>query len=503
MWYGVSSIAARFLFYLLTPYFTTKLSVARYGDMSLMYAAIPFLNVIFTYGIETAFFRFSTKESDSKAIYNTSIISILCTTFFLTTLLIFFRSSIAHLLRLDNNPEFIVYASLIIALDTLCTLPFAKLRLDQRPRKYALIRIATIILQIFVTYFLLSVCPRLVAENPNGFFATFYNPNYGVGYIIIANLIASFSALIFLHKEFFSFEFKFDKKIWVEMMIYSMPLIIAGFGGMVNETFDRIMLSWLAPVTSITAAKDQVAIYSACYKLSILITLFIQAFRLGAEPFFFKQAEGQDPQKVYARVMKFFVITITVMFLVVALYIDIWKYFLSTDPAKLKIYWTGLKVVPILLLANMFLGIYYNLSIWYKLTHKTIAGAYITLVGAGLTLLINFIFIPYFGYMACAWATFLCYFSMMVISFIWGQKDYKIPYAWKKLCAYIIIVVVLFLIHEAFTHFFSGNIANFVSATLLLMLYVWFVLNVERKEFQRLPVVGKYFKEGNIVVRKR
>jgi O-antigen/teichoic acid export membrane protein len=503
MWYGVSSIVARFLFYLLTPYFTTKLSVARYGDMSLMYAAIPFLNVIFTYGIETAFFRFATKENDSKSIYNTSLISLLCSTFFLTILLIAFKSSIAHLLRLDNNPEFIVYASLIIAFDTLCTLPFAKLRLDQRPRKYALIRIATIILQILVTYFLLSVCPRFAAENPNGFFGTFYNPDYGVGYIIIANLIASFSALLFLHKEFFAFEFKFNKKIWVEMMIYSMPLIIAGFGGMINETFDRIMLSWLAPVTSITAAKDQVAIYSACYKLSILITLFIQAFRMGAEPFFFKQAEGQNPQKVYARVMKFFVITITVMFLVVALYIDIWKYFLSTDPAKLKIYWTGLKVVPILLLANMFLGIYYNLSIWYKLTHKTIAGAYITLIGAALTLLINFIFIPYFGYMACAWATFLCYFSMMVISFVWGQKDYKIPYAWKKLCAYIVIVVLLFLIHEGITHFFKGNYANFISATLLLALYIWFVLNVEWKEFQRLPVVGKYFKSGNILIRNR
>jgi O-antigen/teichoic acid export membrane protein len=224
---------------------------------------------------------------------------------------------------------------------------------------------------------------------------------------------------------------------------------------------------------------------------------------MGAEPFFFKQAEGQNPQKVYARVMKFFVITITVMFLVVALYIDIWKYFLSTDPAKLKIYWTGLKVVPILLLANMFLGIYYNLSIWYKLTHKTIAGAYITLIGAALTLLINFIFIPYFGYMACAWATFLCYFSMMVISFIWGQKDYRIPYAWKKLTAYIVIVVLLFFIHRAFTHFFTGSIVNFISATVLLLLYVWFILNVEWKEFQRMPVVGKYFKEGNIIVRKR
>jgi O-antigen/teichoic acid export membrane protein len=501
MWYGVSSIIGRFLLYLLTPYLTTKLSVERYGDMSLVYAAIPFLNVIFTYGIETAYFRFATKAEYKKDIYNTAIISILSSTFFLTSLLVISRYSIAHFLRIDDHPEFITYAALIIAFDTLATLPFAKLRLEQRPRKYALIRISSVVLQVIAVYFLLSVCPRLAKQSPDGFFGTFYEPEYGVGYYIIANLIASVFAFVFLHKEFFSFKFKFSKKVWRQMMIYSLPLIIVGFGGMINEVFDRIMLSWLAP-GNVVAAKDQVAIYSACYKLSILITLFIQGFRMGAEPFFFKQAEGQNPQKVYARVMKFFVITITLMFLVVSLYLDIWKYFLSTDPVKLKVYWTGLKVVPILLLANMFLGIYYNLSIWYKLTHKTIAGAYITLIGAGITLLINFMFIPYFGYMACAWATFTCYLSMMVISFIWGQRDYKIPYAWKKLIAYIVIVVILYFIHEAFIHFFSGIIANFVSATLLLLLYLWFVLNVEWKEFQRLPVIGKYFKSGNMLVRR-
>ncbi len=281
------------------------------------------------------------------------------------------------------------------------------------------------------------------------------------------------------------------------MMIYSMPLIIAGFGGMINETFDRIMLSWLAPVTDITAAKDQVAIYSACYKLSILITLFIQAFRMGAEPFFFKQSEGKNPQKVYARVMKFFVITITVMFLFVSLYIDIWKYFLSTDPAKLKIYWTGLKVVPILLLANMFLGIYYNLSIWYKLTHKTIAGAYITIFGAIITLVINYFFIPYFGYMACAWATFACYGSMMVVSFIWGQKDYRIPYAWRKLSAYIVIVVFLFFVHKIFKHYVPGFMASILSGTFLILIYIAFLLKVEWREVRGLPVIGKYFRDGS------
>lgn len=195
--------------------------------------------------------------------------------------------------------------------------------------------------------------------------------------------------------------------------------------------------------------------------------------------------------------MKFFVIVITLMFLVVSLYLDLWKIFIA--PA----YWAGLTVVPVLLLANMFLGIYYNLSIWYKLTNKTSTGAYITLAGTAITITLNYIFIPLFGFIACAWATFLCYFTMMVLCFIWGQKNYRIPYAWKKLCAYIVIVVLLFFIHRAFTHFFSGNITYFISATFLLLAYAWFVVNVEWKEFQRLPVVGKYFKSGNILVRRR
>ena len=486
VWYGVSSIAARFLIYLLTPYLTYKLSGTGYADMSILYSAIPFLNVIFTYGMETAYFRFASKEGYKKDIYNTATVSILVSTFFLSSLLILLRNDLAHWLRLDDHPELITFSILIIAFDTLSTLPFARLRLDQRPRKYALVRVSAILLQLLIFYFFISVCPGIAAKNPNGFIATFYRPDYGAGYFTIANLCASVFALILLQKEFFSFQFKFNKQLWMVMMIYSLPLIIAGFGGMINETFDRIMLTWLAPAHNVDEAKAQVAIYSGCYKLSLLITLFIQAFRMAAEPFFFKQAEGQNPQKVYARVMKFFVLTITLMFLFVTMYLDIWKYFLAR-----KFYWTGLKVVPILLLANMFLGIYYNLSIWYKLTHKTIAGAYITIIGAVLTLVINYLFIPHFSYMASAWATFLCYGSMMVLSFVWGQKEYPVPYAWKKLCAYILTVVALYFLHELIIYFIKGKAVNLISGTLLLLAYTWFIMTVERKEMQRIPLLKK------------
>lgn len=269
------------------------------------------------------------------------------------------------------------------------------------------------------------------------------------------------------------------------MMIYAMPLVIAGMGGMINETFDRLMLRWWLPGSE-TFREEQVGIYNACYKLSILITLFIQAFRMGAEPFFFKQAESENPQKVYARVMKFFVIIISVMFLVVALYLPVWKHFIGPK------YWAGLKVVPILLFANMFLGIYYNLSIWYKVTNKTMAGAWITLAGAAITILINYIFIPHYSFMACAWATFTCYGSMMIISYVWGQKKYRVPYAWKKLMAYMVIAVLLFFLHNSITAYITKTLFSYTFATALLLAFVVFVLRIERREMQKLPVIGKW-----------
>jgi len=265
-------------------------------------------------------------------------------------------------------------------------------------------------------------------------------------------------------------------------------MLVANLGGTVNETFDRLMLGWWLPNTN-GYADEQRGIYGACYKLSILITLFIQAFRMGAEPFFFKQAEQDNPQKIYARVTKFFVITVAVMFLCVTLFLPVWRYFI--DPK----YWEGLKVVPILLLANMSLGIYYNLSIWYKLTNKTIAGALITFVGTAITILINYFFIPRYSYVASAWATFLCYFSMMVISFIWGQKEYYVPYAWKKLLAYIVISVLLFFLHNFITGFYDNMIFSLSIAAILILAFILFVIKVEKREFVQFPYIGRLVKK--------
>ncbi|GEO09430.1 polysaccharide biosynthesis protein [Segetibacter aerophilus] len=492
MWYGVSSIAARFMSYLLTPYLTrtSVLKIADYGKMSLVFAAIPLLNVLFTYGFETAYFRFSQRKEYENSIYSTASISLFLTTILFSAFLWIFRNSLASFAGVADDPQLIDLTIIIIALDALAAIPFAKLRQEGRPIQYAVIRICSIVLNILATVFFLSYCPKILEDNPNSWVGLLYRTDVNrVTYVILANVMSSGLTLLLLSGQIGSIKLHFNAKLWKEMMLYALPLIIVGMGGMINETFDRLMLNWWVP-GSPTFKQEQVAIYSACYKLSLLISLFIQAFRMGAEPFFFKQAEGLNPQKTYARVMKFFVITVTTMFLVVSLYIPVISYFFIGN----KTYWAGLGVVPILLLANIFLGIYYNLSIWYKLSNKTHAGAVITLTGAAITILINRLFIPSFGYMACAWATFFCYGSMMVMSYLWGQKEYRIPYASKKLVAYVVIVVTLFFIHKGLIALLPYTVFSLIVASTLLFIYVWFILLVERKEFQKMPVIGKYLK---------
>jgi O-antigen/teichoic acid export membrane protein len=490
MWYGLSSIAARFINYLLTPYLTyaAVIKTSDYGKMALVYAAIPLLNVLFTYGFETAYFRFSSNEGDNKRIYSTAALSLLFSTIIFTLILWFNQKTFASVIGLSDFPQIIQLAIFIIALDTLTRIPFARLRQEGRPVKFAIVNITGILVNIFFTWFFISYCSNQIKANPNSWLSLIFDTSVNpIVYVVLANLIQSVITLFLLSKEIAQIRFQFDAKMWMKMMLYSMPLIVAGMGGMINETFDRLMLRWWLPGEP--GFKDsQVGIYNACYKLSILITLFIQAFRMGAEPFFFKQAEGKNPQRTYARVMKFFVIVITLMFLGVSLFMPIWKNFIGPR------YWEGLSVVPVLLLANMFLGIYYNLSVWYKLGNKTMAGAWITLVGAAITILINFIFIPRYSYMACAWATFFCYGSMMVLSFVWGQKEYRIPYAWKKLVAYIVIVVLLFFIHKGISNLWHNTFFGLTVAATLVFIYIWFIGLVEKKELPQLPLIGKYFK---------
>ena len=479
-WYGLSSIAARFISYLLVPYLTYKFTESAYGEMSMVYSFIPFLNVIVSHGMETAYFRFGTKENELK-IYHTSSFSMLMVTALVIMALIHWSAPVAQILQITAHPEYITLIAWVVALDAITTIPFSRLRLQERPKKFAFIKIGGIVVNILATYFFISFLPQYIQAHPTHFLNSIYKPDWPVGYILMAGIIQNVFVLLLLKKEMGALRFSFDFDLWKQMMLYALPLILVGLGGMINETLDRIMLGWWAPGGSPEANKAIVGIYSACYKLAILITISVQAFRMGAEPFFFKQAESDNAQKTYARVMKFFVITLCIMFLMVVLYLDIWKEFIR-NPAM----HVGLKVVPILLMANIFLGIYYNLSIWYKLSNKTMAGAWITLLGALLTIVINYLAIPYYGYMASAWATFFCYGAMMVVSYKWGQKVYPVPYATKKLIAYFIIALIVYGINTLI-HLVSQNQPfNYLFATILLFAFIAFVARIEKKEIKLL-----------------
>ena len=314
----------------------------------------------------------------------------------------------------------------------------------------------------------------------------------GVGYFILANLASSIITLLFLYKEFSVMRFIFDTRLWKEVMYYSYPLIIVGFGGMINEMMSRVIYKKVLHGDPHEVDR-QLGIFGANYKLAVLITIFIQIFRLAAEPFFFNQSTRDDARKIYARVMKFFVIACCFMFMIISLFLEFWKLLIAS---KFKEYAEGIHIVPVLAMASVFLGIYYNLAIWYKLTNRNMFGAYITLAGAAITIVLNIWWIPIFGYTGSAWATFICYLFMMVISYTQGQKHYKIPYARKKLLAYLSIAIFFYIIHEVI----SRNISHdwnwfkylyYGSSVLFISLFGALILRVEANELRGLPYVGK------------
>ncbi|HYC41248.1 MAG TPA: oligosaccharide flippase family protein [Chitinophagaceae bacterium] len=485
-WYGLSSILGRFLNYLLTPLLATLFASAAYGRISLLFAIAAFLNVIFSYGQETSYFRFASQH-DERKVYNTSSTSLLFTTILLTAGLLMFAGDIAAFLEIPEHPDWVTGIILIVALDTLCVMPFAKLRYQGRPRKFAFVRILNIGINIALVVFFLVVCRKAYESGQQNFFASLYDPRIGLGYVILANLAASALTLVLLFREFIAFNLRLNPLFWKKMMSYSWPLIIVGLGGMVNEMIDRFMILKLYPGNT-EEAYSQAGIYSANYKLAIIIVLFIQAFRLGAEPFFFRQSGEQNAAATYARIMKFFVLACCFCFLGVVLFLDIWKYFMGTRHPE---YYTGLKVVPLLMLAKIFLGVYYNLSIWYKLTDRTLLGAWITLGGAAITVLVNWMLIPVWGYMGSAVATVLCYGFMMVMSYTLGQKHYPVPYPVKKLVAYVALVLMLFGVHQALLYLYGERWFGLATGGLLLLFFAFFVLQIEKKELRRLWSPGK------------
>jgi O-antigen/teichoic acid export membrane protein len=493
LWYGGSNIAARMLSYLLTPLLTYLLAApaeqAHYGESTLLYAAISLANVVFTYGMETAYFRFSSREgTDRKALFETSFGSLILSTIGLGAILWLLAPHIAAYFEMWDHPEYIRMCVLIIALDTLAALPFAVLRQENRPRRYAFVKLAGILVNIFLTVLLIAYAPRWAAAHYHTPLADWYDSHNAAGYILFANLAASAVTFLLLLPEWKGFRFRIDGRLLKTVLAYSLPFVLIGMGGMINETFDRILLQKLLPGDS-QENKQLVGIYSACYRIAIFITLFIQAFRMAAEPFFFRESGSKDAPKTYARVMKWFVIVLCTAFLFTSLFLaDIWKYLVGSS------YRSGLYIVPILLLANVALGIYYNLAVWYKITGQLKYGIIITFGGAAITLLINYFGIPHYGILASAWATAVCYISMMAASYFWGQKHYPIPYPVKKLLTYLVVTGILFGIQCAVNAVTPWPAVRIGSGFVLFGLFFLLLMRTERKELGAFPVIGRFFR---------
>jgi O-antigen/teichoic acid export membrane protein len=434
--YGLPTIVGRLLNYFLVPLYTYRFSPEEYGVNTELYSYVSFFMVILTYGMETTCFRFANQKEDASSVFSTALSSLLVSSISFLVAIYFLRATIGDLLGYSGHIEYITWFAWILALDAISAIPFAKLRHENKPKIFALIRSLNIFINIGCNLFFIVYCANLYKTDPNNsLLKLVYDPSIGIGYIFLSNLIASAATLLMLLPAMTRSGIQTDKPLLKEMLGYSLPLLVAGLAGMVNETLDRILLKYLSPAG--TNSLYEVGIYGACYKIAILMTIFIQTYRYAAEPFFFSHANKEDSKKSYATLMNYFVFACTVIFLGTMLFMDYIKLFIGKE------YRVGLNVVPVLLLANLFLGIFFNLSVWYKLTGTTAKGAYLAIIGAAITILLNILWIPEYGYTGCAWATLVCYFSMAVISYVWGNKHYHVNYDLSRIGTYLIISLLL------------------------------------------------------------
>jgi len=474
--YGVSSIVGRFLNWWLVPYYSFMFLPGEYGVVTNMYAYVAFFLVLLTYGMETSYFRYASKSDDPEKVYSTTLISLLFTTVSFVLLVSAFRHEIANLIQYPDHPEYILWFALILGIDAFTAIPFARLRLNNRPVKFAFIKLVFIAFNIGFNLFFISLCPRLLENNPDSIIRLVYTKEIGVGYVFISNLLASVITLILLLPEIFRMNFNFDGKLLGQMMSYGFPILIVGLTGMVNQNIDKVLIPFLIPDEK--NPMFQLGVYGANYKLAVLMNMFIQAFRYAFEPFFFARGGSKDDPGVYATVMKYFVIFGLLIFLGMVLYIDIIKVIIDSE------YHVGLKVVPLVLLANLFFGIYFTLSLWYKLTDKTRYGAYMALVGAAITLALNIVLIPTMGYMGSAIAVFACFLVMMIVSYILGQKFYPVPYDLKRISIYFTVALSLYALS-----FYTRELTNalkYLSHTFFIVVFLTTVFWFEKHELKKL-----------------
>ncbi|MFA7274236.1 MAG: oligosaccharide flippase family protein [Crocinitomicaceae bacterium] len=470
--YGLPSIVGRFLNFLLVPLYTSVfVNPAEYGVVSELYAWVAFLIVTLTFGMETAFFHFLQKREDKAEVFRSSFLSVLSVNGTFALLLLFLYQPIADAMLFSDHPEYIILLGVIVIIDAISALPLAKLRAEEKALKFATIQMSSIFVNIGLNLFFM-----LVLFNPQ-------QPEEGVIFILFANLISSLVKPIALYKDFLGIQFKIQLDFVKEMVWYAFPLMIAGLAGIVNETIDRILLKHIlyqGTVETLQYANEQVGIYSACYKLAMLVTIFLQAYRYAAEPFFFARSKDLDRDKQYRKIMNYFVAIVCAVFLLVSLNIDFFKGFIQNEA-----YHVGLNVVPILLLANVFLGIYFNQSIWYKLSGQTKFGAYIAIGGAILTVVINVAFIPVYGFTASAWATLIVYASQMVASYLLSRKYFPIKYNLRKFTLYLGIAILFYFVGRTFH--FENEWAHYSVRNLFLLGYLGLVYLMEKPSSKDEP----------------
>jgi len=442
-----------------------------YGRVSVIFSWIAIFNVFLAYGMETAFFRFYSKSDNKEKVISTSLISILATTLFFALIAFSFQGFLANATEIDV--QFVRYAIGIIVLDAFVIIPFAWLRANEKPTRYAIIKILNVAINLGLNLFFLLLLPKMSTDNLEGMFSWMYVPNFEISYIFISNLVASGVTLLLMLPLYLKSNYVFDTSLWKRMLNYAWPVLIAGIAFTINEVFDKILLDRLLPED---VAESETGMYAACYKLGMFMTLFATAFRMGIEPFFFSHAGTENPQKAYAQITNYFVVLGSVILLAVVVFADILKVMFVQDEA----YWEAMDIVPLILLAGFFLGIYHNLSVWYKVTDKTRYGAFISVIGAIITIGINFVFIPIIGYMASAIATVLAYGSMMVLSYYLGKAHYPVPYNFRKIIFYLSISILFSALS-----FYVFN-RNLIIGSVLLLLFLGLVYKMENNMLKRI-----------------
>ena len=469
--YGLATVLPRMLSFILVPIYTKVMPPGSYGEVTLIFSWFAIFNVILAYGMETTFFRFFNGDDDKNKVVTTALISLTFSTLLFTILALLFQNQMVELLNIEER--YIKYVIFILALDALAIIPFAWLRANERPMRYAMVKTVNVALNLGLNIFFLLLLPGLADGNPESLLNAIYIPDFEISYIFISNLIASGITLLMMGRLYGKRPYTFDKALWLKMLKYGMPVMIAGIAFTINEVFDRVLLAELLPQD---IAKSEMGKYSACYKLALFMTLFATAFRLGIEPFFFSHSSSDHPQRAYAQITNYFVVLGSVILLAVVVFADVLKVIFIQNPA----YWDAMPIVPVIVLASFCLGIYHNLSVWYKVTDRTQFGAYISMIGALITISINYLFIPVWGYYASALATLAAYGSMMLISYFFGRKFYPIPYNFRKITFYLGISVLF-----AFLAFYVFN-RNLIIGSALLLVFLILLYKMENETLKRI-----------------